>query len=197
MRLLLIRHTPPDLPAGQCYGRLDVPAQAAGLDDWLRDWDAGRQAGQPWQGFRRLLSSPARRCVVLAQALSLRLDLPVVTDLCWQEMDFGTWEGQSWDAVGRPAVDAWVADPAAYAPGGGESAQAMLQRVVTGLSAVQAAGEDTVLICHGGTIRMVQAWQAFGPGHTASPGDAHMQRVCEQAARCLAPPPGAVLMLEL
>ena len=28
-------------------------------------------------------------------------------------MDFGAWEGQSWDAIGREAMDAWLADFAA------------------------------------------------------------------------------------
>ena len=196
MRLLLIRHTPADVLAGQCYGRQDVPARAAGLQAWLADWDAGRQAGQPWQGFRRLLSSPAQRCAVLAEALSTRLALPVETDPCWQEMDFGTWEGQTWDAIGRAAVDAWAADAVQYAPGGGESALAMMQRVVSGAARLRAAGQDAVLVCHGGTIRMLLAWQAACSAGPAGGGDAALRRACAQSVRQGPPPPGTSLMLE-
>ncbi|MHA3903697.1 histidine phosphatase family protein [Castellaniella sp. WN] len=65
------------------------------------------------------MSSPALRCAVLAHALSGRLGLAVETDEDCREMDFGTWEGRSWDAIGRAAVDAWAAGSAHHAPGGG------------------------------------------------------------------------------
>ena len=196
MRLLLIRHTTPDVPAGQCYGRRDVPAHAAGLASWLADWDAGRHAGQPWQGYRRLLSSPARRCAVLADALAGRLALPVETDPDWQEMDFGAWEGQTWDAIGRAAVDAWAADAVQYAPGGGESALAMMHRVASGAERLRAAGQDAVLVCHGGPIRMLQAWRAVRADCPDAGCDAAVRQACDQAVRLAAPAPGAVLMLE-
>lgn len=183
MRLLLIRHTAPDIPAGHCYGRLDVPAQAPELAAWLADWDASRHPGQPWCGYGRLLSSPALRCVALARALSDRLGLAVETDEDWREMDFGTWEGRSWDAIGRVAVDAWAADPAHHAPGGGELAQAMMRRVARAGDAVRAQGRDAILVCHGGTIRMLRAWHA-ARGVTTVLADP-------------APPLGATVMLEL
>lgn len=183
MRLLLIRHTVPDIPAGHCYGRLDVPAKAPELAAWLADWDAGRHPGQPWRGYGRLLGSPSLRCATLASALSDRLGLAVETDEDWREMDFGTWEGRSWDAIGRAAVDAWAADPAHHAPGGGESAQAMMRRVARAGDAVRAQGRDAILVCHGGTIRMLRAWHAARDVAAALVGPA--------------PPPGAVEMLEL
>ena len=183
MRLLLIRHTVPDIPAGHCYGRLDAPAKAPELAAWLADWDAGRHPGQPWRGYGRLLSSPALRCVALARALSDRLGLAVETDEDWREMDFGAWEGRSWDAIGRVAVDAWAADPAHHAPGGGESAQAMMRRVARAGDAVRAQERDAILVCHGGTIRMLRAWHA-AQGVTTVPADP-------------APSFGATVMLEL
>ena len=129
-------------------------------------------------------------------------------------MDFGAWEGQSWDAIGRTAVDAWVADPVHHAPGGGESALAMLRRIARGGESVRASGRDAILVCHGGTIRMLRAWRAAraaAPGGMAPcppgapgfdsgglPGPvAPLSAICAEAARQAPPPPGAVLMLEL
>ncbi|CAM3710713.1 histidine phosphatase family protein [Castellaniella denitrificans] len=211
MRLLLIRHTVPDIPPGHCYGRLDVPARTHGLAAWLADWDAGRHPGQPWRGFGRLLSSPALRCVELARALSDRMDLAVETDPCWREMDFGAWEGLSWDAIGRAAVDAWAADPVHHAPGGGESALAMMRRVARGGESVRAAGRDAILVCHGGTIRMLRAWRAAriaamageaGGWPGSDSGDpaglaARLSAACAAAVREAPPPQGEALMLEL
>ncbi len=183
MRLLLIRHTAPDIQPGHCYGRLDVPARVPELAAWLADWDAGRHPGQPWRGYGRLLSSPALRCAELAGALSVRLGLAVEQDPCWREMDFGAWEGRSWDAIGRKSVDDWAADPVHHAPGGGESALAMMRRVAQGGASVRAAERDAILVCHGGTIRMLRAWHA-ARGVTTALADS-------------APPPGAIVMLEL
>jgi len=196
MRLLLIRHTAPDVAPGICYGRLDVPARPPEQAAWLADWEAARLAHQPWTAYRRLLSSPSARCRTLAQALSDRLGLPLETDPAWQEMDFGAWEGRAWEAIGKPAVDAWAADPLDFAPGGGESLSTMMRRVVTAYEAWRRQGRDTVLVTHGGVIRLLQAWHACRPAVCVAPDPADLQSACLQALDQPPPMTGGLVLLE-
>lgn len=101
-------------------------------------------------------------------------------------MDFGNWEGQRWDAIGKARVDAWTADFCGHAPGGGESLAQMLDRVQSALAscgamhgAIAGAGEptedmaagaasDIVWITHAGVARCVAWLHAHAP-HGAEP----------------------------
>ena len=86
--------------------------------------------------------------------LGLRPDLTRKKDLRLQEMDFGDWEGQRWDAIGPAALDAWVADFAQHRPGGGESVQAFMGRVAAVWDETwDETHADTVWITHAGVIR--------------------------------------------
>ncbi|CAM5786834.1 histidine phosphatase family protein [Castellaniella caeni] len=193
-RLLLIRHTALVIAPGLCYGRLDVAARPDALAAWLRVWDATGHPHQPWRGYARLLSSPAARCQVLAQALATRLALPLEASPAWQEMDFGAWEGHAWDAIGRRAVDAWAADPVRHAPGGGESALDMMRRVATAYEAWRGQGRDAILVCHGGVIRLLQAWCVLRPEGSAF-GPPDLSRACAHALALSAPPSGGLVLL--
>ncbi len=93
-------------------------AQAAAL--------AGRIAGER---FDRIASSPLRRAVETAETVAL--GRPVETDPRLMEMDYGAWEGLTYEQI--DAVDAagrarWVADPAACACPGGESGAEVASR---------------------------------------------------------------------
>ena len=148
MKVALVRHPPPAIAAGTCYGRLDVPlrVEAAATVPAV----AARLAAE---GFARAWSSPARRCAVVADALGL----PVRLDARLRELDFGVWEGLAWAAVPRAALDAWAADPLGFAPPGGESGAALLARVQAVLADLRAAGEDCVVVSHGGPLKLFGA----------------------------------------
>lgn len=141
MILHLVRHPRPLVADGTCYGRLDVGAEnAAPVADALR---AQLPPGLP------VWSSPLRRCTALAALLhpAPRHDARLA------EMDFGTWEGRSWDEIPRHQLDAWAADVAGYAPPGGESPRDLQRRVldfVAGLTVPEA-----VLVTHAGVIRVL------------------------------------------
>ena len=83
-----------------------------------------------------------------------------------READFGAWDGQDWAAIGHEAVDAWCADFADHAPGGGES----LRQVLARAAAWQAPGAAGVVVAHGGWM-LARQWVALhGVGHPpASP----------------------------
>ena len=137
-----MRHPAAAVAAGTCYGRLDLPladpAAAAAL--------AARLAGLGGAAW----SSPAQRCRAVAVALGPhRLDARLL------ELDFGAWEGRPWDDVPRPALDRWAADPAGFAPPGGESGAALVARV-TAFAASLPLG-DHVVVTHGGPLKVLSA----------------------------------------
>ncbi|MFC7551235.1 histidine phosphatase family protein [Pseudoroseomonas wenyumeiae] len=109
MPYALLRHLPTDIAPGLCYGRLDLPPGVGG--------DAGG-ALAVLEGFAAtaLFSSPARRCLALAEQVAARIGLPVRPDARLLELDFGAWEGMPWDDVPRAALDDWAADPWGFAP---------------------------------------------------------------------------------
>ena len=151
--LWLVRHARPLVAAGVCYGRLDLPADAQA------NAEAARALAAQLPPAARLFASPLQRCEQLAQAVcGLRPDLTVKTEPALQEFDFGTWEGQRWDAIGAAALQAWSDDFASYRCGGAESVQMLMQRVAAALAAAEAlrqSGPDVVWLTHAGVARAV------------------------------------------
>ena len=145
MKLLLVRHPPPEIAAGLCYGRLDVPPRAAGVRPV-----AARIVAH---GVAHVWTSPARRCRAVAEATGL----PMHIDPRLQELDFGAWEGRAWDGIPRAALDTWAADPENFAPPSGESGAAILARVREVHAALLAADRDCAVVSHGGPLKLLAA----------------------------------------
>lgn len=145
MQLCLIRH--PWVDASQrCYGRLDLAVDPQCLAEAISQLGEFKQ--------RPLISSPAKRCLQLADGLSARVE-------SWpelQELDFGAWEGGLWDEIPRAELDAWAADLWHYRVGGGETVHEMRTRVLQAVSRAEALGQAQVLwVTHAGVIRMLLA----------------------------------------
>ena len=159
MKLWLLRHAPVDLPAGLCYGASDVPAHAA------LTLQAAQAAAQWLPVGLPVWVSALGRAQALAQALQqLRPDLGAPnTDPRLNEMDFGHWELQPWDAVPRSAFDDWMADFAHHRFGSAESTQQVIDRVAQALHAVRATqAPEAVWVTHAGVIRAAQFVAAHG-----------------------------------
>ena len=143
MRLFLIRHPPPLVAPGICYGATDLP---------LAEDPAGHAAAlRPLlPAAAPLYSSPLARCRRLAAALhpAPRFDERL------RELDFGDWEMQAWDAIDRARLDAWAADPFGFAPPGGEAVAALRARVAEFLAELP---EEAVLVTHAGVIKVCAA----------------------------------------
>lgn len=159
MKLWLLRHAPVLLPAGLCYGSSDVPANAALTREAAQAFAPLPPAGTPvWvSGLLR-----AQQMVSALQAA--RPDLGAARmDTRLNEMDFGSWELQRWDAMPRSAFDAWMADFAHHPFGGAESTQMLLYRVAAALADLRPAKTtDVVWVTHAGVIRAVQHIVANG-----------------------------------
>jgi alpha-ribazole phosphatase len=148
MRLWLIRHAVTAAAPGLCYGSLDLEADSHATH---------RAAAQLAEALPRGLAirtSPLKRCVQLGEELhSLRPDLPHALDSRLREMDFGSWEGRSWDDIGASAMSAWTSDFWNHRPGGGESVQDLMNRVAAVWDSTRAIWRDTLWITHAGVIR--------------------------------------------
>ncbi len=123
-RLVVWRHPRPRGVAGRCIGRTDVAVdrrKAKRLAHRIRT--VARREALP----RHVVTSPLERAAAVGRWLArwgFRHDI----DARLAELDFGTWDGRRWDAIGADAVGAWTDDFARHAPGGGESVRALLAR---------------------------------------------------------------------
>ena len=134
MRLHLIRHTTPDVPAGVCYGQSDVPrastfaSEAQGVRKRLCTLLEGNVPS-------RVYSSPLSRCLLLAEACGYP---DALRDDRLMELNFGAWELQRFDTIADPQLERWYADYLYEAPTGGESFHSQVIRVSSFLDDLRA-----------------------------------------------------------
>jgi alpha-ribazole phosphatase len=161
MKLWLLRHARVELEEGLCYGASDVPASAALTQQAAEAAARFLPPGLP------VWVSGLGRAQQLARALgSLRPDLgaPVI-DTRLNEMDFGQWELQRWDAIPRAAFDTWMADFAHHRFGGAQSTQQLIHRVADALDELRASAPDeAVWVTHAGVIRAALFVTTHGRG---------------------------------
>lgn len=154
MRLYLVRHPRPEVPAGHCYGRSDLAANATDVERVL-----ARLRDQGLPGAMPIYASPLARSAALAH----RLSPAPIFDARLAEMDFGAWELRSWDDIPRNEIDAWSADLLHYRPGGGESVMDVAARVAGFDADIRRAGHAQALaVCHAGTMRLLQSLHRGG-----------------------------------
>jgi len=152
MALVLIRHPQPEVAAGICYGKTDLRLrEPAALSAQAIDERLGKAPSH-------MVCSPLRRCAELGVALAaMHQNAALTFDTRLQELDFGNWEMQPWDSIGKNAMDAWIASRF-DAHHGGESLQQLDNRVASWLhDARDAFATDQTLwvITHAGVIRSI------------------------------------------
>jgi alpha-ribazole phosphatase len=154
MMFYLIRHPEPRDAHGRCYGREDIFVAAESFASAAASIRA--QIPARVLADAEIFSSPVSRCLTLARHLAAPRSPEIADDLI--EMDFGLWEGKSWDTVPREQVDAWAADVWGYRPGDGECAGMVAQRWRRWGAALPASGgPGAVALTHGGLIRVALA----------------------------------------
>lgn len=150
--LLLIRHAP-----STATRRFLFPADEP-LDD------AGRRAAEALTGHIRAdaaSTSPALRCRETARLAGFP-DAEVDPDLA--ELDFGVWAGRDPHELARESpteLERWYADPNT-APHGGETLDALGERLGWALDRLRDRGGTTAVFTHGGPIKLaiLQALEA-------------------------------------
>lgn len=144
MKLYLVRHTRVNVPQGICYGQTDVP-----LADSFDNEAAAVVEQLSGVRFDAAFSSPLSRCVKLA-ALTHQ---PFQLDERIKELNFGHWEGKSWNAIFESETGKkWFADYLNERCPQGESYRDMLQRVEDFISDLPQTNGNILVVTHAGVI---------------------------------------------
>lgn len=150
MALILMRHLRPAIAEGTCYGVTDLPL-AAGHEPALAALIATLPA------LDGVITSPLRRCHILAEAIAAQAGVTAETDARLREMDFGRWEGQPWADISRAELDAWAADFMHARPHGGESVAQLQARTRLALAEHGARAGLHLIVTHAGVIKAALA----------------------------------------
>jgi broad specificity phosphatase PhoE len=154
LTLVLTRHGATDRsnPEQHLGQRIDIQLSDAGRS-------AAQALGRRLEGVRfdRIVASPLRRAQETARVALPGVD--VETDARLAEMDYGEWEGLTYEQIEERDAErrrAWEEDPEANACPGGESGADVAHRVRAFLA--DAAGADQILaVAHSTTNRILLA----------------------------------------
>lgn len=162
--LVLTRHglTDRSVPEQHLGQGLDLGLSAAGRAQAAAL--AGRIGDEP---FRRIVSSPLRRALETARIVAG--ERPVEIDPRLNEMDYGAWEGLTYEQIEArdgPYRARWVADPAELPCPGGEGGLDVARRARAFLddTLARAAGgvDDAILVVAHSTLNRILLCVALG-----------------------------------
>jgi broad specificity phosphatase PhoE len=161
--IYLIRHGETAYNAQRILQTPEVPLSEHGADQARRLAERLADAG-----IARILSSDLERAVMTARALAATTGAPIQLDARLQERNFGELRGRAYGDLGF--------DPFApgYAPPGGESVPAFLERVGEAWSAIRshaAAAGSLAVVTHGLVCRDLVAHHIVVPPELAAPAD--------------------------
>jgi alpha-ribazole phosphatase/probable phosphoglycerate mutase len=157
-RLALIRHGEPSEDShGRCYGALDLELSPAGREQ--AELLAAALAPTP---LAAIYASPRRRTLDTAAPLAAAHGLRPIVDARLSEIDFGDFEGRSYEEIERSYPDSyqqWMATPTLVRFPGGESFADLRERVLAALAEIRArhASETVAIFSHGGVLRTILA----------------------------------------
>ena len=130
------------------YGRTDVGLANTFLEE--KDTALSKLPSE----IDAVYSSPSTRCTQLASYISK----DHLTDARLYEVNFGQWEGKTWDSVDKETLDPWMQDFVNVCPPAGESMIQMQDRVMHfWKELLQCSYAKAALVTHGGVIRIILA----------------------------------------
>lgn len=156
--LVCMRHGEPEARSrGRVYGKLDVGlsttgrAQVAATVPWLRRF-----------AFTAIYASPRVRASESAGIIGDALGISVGVDPAFAEIDFGAFEGRTYQEIERehPQLYAqWMTAPTTVRFPDGESFDDVQSRVLDGVGRIrrELLGRDVLLVAHGGVVRAILA----------------------------------------
>lgn len=147
--LYLLRHGE-TAAAGRFIGSTDLPVSPQGF----AQLDSTREL-LPAEGITRILCSPMLRCRQTAEYL--RLPETAVESELIREIDFGAWEGKTFDEISREwpgKVKEWGSWSESFTFPKGENIGDFLRRIQEMKSCIDSCDDENILvISHGGVIR--------------------------------------------
>ncbi|MDI2113177.1 histidine phosphatase family protein [Commensalibacter nepenthis] len=143
----LMRHPPVDVPVGLCYGHTDVALKEA--------WEQFAVLPTDFQNVT-IYTSPATRCLKLAQSIAERYRLSYQIEDRLLEFHFGDWEGKLWDDLPKSLIDEWAKDPWGWNVPGGENGQELFDRVSEVWQEIHKKQENALIVSHAGPLRLLR-----------------------------------------
>lgn len=143
--IYLIRHTRLKIKEGICYGSTDIDL----ADSFLEEAELIREKFKDIP-IGRVYCSPLNRCKKLAECFKRR----IIFDNRLIEMDFGDWEGVSWNEVFQEEEGKrWFANYIDEKCPNGESYRDLHKRVESFVKEIPLDAKATLIITHSGVIR--------------------------------------------
>ncbi|MEH2453765.1 histidine phosphatase family protein [Nostoc sp.] len=107
-----------------------------------------------------IFSSPMRRTVLTAKPLSEAIGMEPQLRDGLKEINYGLWEGKTPEVISREYHDdyiRWSADPAWYAPNGGEMAVTIASRAIQVIEEIKSlySSGNVLVVSHKATIRII------------------------------------------
>ncbi|PIF44824.1 alpha-ribazole phosphatase [Chryseobacterium sp. 52] len=145
MEIHLIRHTAVENPENLCYGFSDIPLR----NDFAEDCKAVHLD----ENYDRVISSPSKRCILLAEHFKLNYK----TDERLREMNFGNWELKKWAEIPEEEINPWYKDFINIKASGGENLTEMQTRILSFWNelCISESPDKVLLITHAGVIRLI------------------------------------------
>jgi len=153
MKLFLVRHGQTDWNLVRRFqGWSDIPLNAAG-----RQQANALAEHLSSQAFDAVYSSQMRRAHETAEIIIAR-KIGIQTNTRLQEINFGDWEGMTYDEIKEKYPDAlktWENDVVQNAPPGGETVEQLVLRVHSVLNDLHERhqGHTVLIVAHGGVLQ--------------------------------------------
>ncbi|GGM53901.1 hypothetical protein GCM10012275_26290 [Longimycelium tulufanense] len=115
--------------------------------------------GPALDGVGRVVTSPSLRARQTAEAIAAQRGLPSAVDDRLRELSFGEWEDVlPADVAHSDEHRQWTADPALFAPPGGETGLDVMARAVAAVRDAAAGGGGIAVVTHKAVIRLVMSF---------------------------------------
>jgi probable phosphoglycerate mutase len=167
--LVLVRHGATELTASKRFSG-GLASSNPGLTDEGRAQvrEVAEWLSPIGEAVDVVVTSPVRRTRESAEILAERLEVPLREEPGFAEMEFGTWDGMTFEEVQQQRADeitSWLGSLDVAPGGGGESFRDVEKRVLDGLSRVleEHAGETVVVVSHVTPIKVLVAHAVEAP----------------------------------
>ena len=170
-RLVLVRHGHALNSEKRCVGHTDLPLSPDGehaFRELVKDGAALRAIAS--NGGLRIVSSDLMRAVASARIIAEVAARDVEYDARLREMNFGEWDGRTWDEIGSvdgARLQAWMDDWVNVPAPRGEGPRDVAARAASWLEAIldppRDAARTVIAVAHAGWIRAVIAQLTHHP----------------------------------
>ncbi|MDF1589879.1 MAG: histidine phosphatase family protein [Desulfobacterales bacterium] len=148
-------------------GHLDVPLSEEGekqigrlADHLVHEANESQLPGSAGNALGCIYCSDLQRSRRSAEIIARSFGLQPIIIPRLRERGFGRWEGMTFDEINRKYPDefmAWINNPLTFFPVGGESTEAVRDRVMPAFRDIieKEKGKKTAIVAHGGVNRII------------------------------------------